>query len=63
VQQELSVSHAHPSARRLALLSRLRGLSHAYAHHSADARYHIDNYYVDSQDLFGADFVENRYQI
>jgi hypothetical protein len=60
-QQEQQPQHAQPSSRRAALLARMRDLSRAYAHHSADSRYHIDNYYVDSQDIFGADFVENRY--
>jgi hypothetical protein len=46
---------------RAARLSRMRLLSRAYKRHAQDARYHIDDYYVDSQDIFGTDFVENRY--
>jgi hypothetical protein len=62
-QLELSVAQAQPSSRRAALLTRMRDLSRTYKHHSADSRYHIDDYFVESQNLFATDFVENRYSL
>jgi hypothetical protein len=52
---------ADPARTARLLRQTLRIRSRDYAHHAADARYHIDDFYVESQDIFGTDFVENRY--
>jgi hypothetical protein len=62
-EQRHEQEQAQAGSRRAALLARMRDLSRAYSHHVADARYHISDYYVESQDLFGTDFVENRYSL
>jgi hypothetical protein len=60
---QVAQQEQQPSSRRASLLVRLRDPSRAYKHHSADSRYHVDDYYVESQSLFGADSVENRYSL
>ena len=52
-------THVHHHEERKSSKASL--LARKYRHYHHDKKYHIDDYFIESQNIFGTDFIENRY--